>query len=161
MRLKILSGGQTGVDQAALRAARAVGFETGGWARLGWETEDGPAPWLADFGLVECPEPGYIACRRKNVQEADTMLLLGDLKSPRLIGVMREWARLRSQVAYLTVTPGGSPPRSVADFLLLARRDGRPIETVLVAGNRESIFLGIGQRAESFLTKVFRQLASA
>ena len=48
---KIISGGQTGVDQAALRAAKACGIPTGGWAPKGWRTEDGPAPWLADLGL--------------------------------------------------------------------------------------------------------------
>ena len=42
----VISGGQTGVDQAALRAARTAGIPTGGFAPLGWSTEDGPAPWL-------------------------------------------------------------------------------------------------------------------
>ena len=52
---KVVSGGQTGADQAGLRAARAAGIETGGWAPKGWETEEGPAPWLSDYGLKECP----------------------------------------------------------------------------------------------------------
>ena len=51
MNLTVISGGQTGVDQAALRAARSCGIPTGGWAPRGWLTEDGPAPWLADYGL--------------------------------------------------------------------------------------------------------------
>ena len=54
---KIESGGQTGADQAGLRAARAERLETGGWAPKGWETEEGPAPWLADSGLIELPCP--------------------------------------------------------------------------------------------------------
>jgi hypothetical protein len=37
---RVISGGQTGVDQAALRAAQACGLETGGYAPLGWETEE-------------------------------------------------------------------------------------------------------------------------
>lgn len=45
---RIVSGGQTGADQAALRAARAAGLPTGGWAPRGWLTEEGPAPWLAN-----------------------------------------------------------------------------------------------------------------
>jgi hypothetical protein len=48
---RVISGGQTGVDQAALRVAKAIGLATGGWAPLGWETEDGPASWLAGYGL--------------------------------------------------------------------------------------------------------------
>jgi hypothetical protein len=36
---KILSGGQTGADQAAWRAARSFGLPTGGWMPLGFLTE--------------------------------------------------------------------------------------------------------------------------
>lgn len=39
MKMKIVSGGQTGIDQGALEAALALGFEIGGWA---------PARWLAE-----------------------------------------------------------------------------------------------------------------
>jgi len=46
---RVINGGQTGVDQAGLRAARA-GIPTGGWPPQGWLTEAGAAPWLADFG---------------------------------------------------------------------------------------------------------------
>jgi hypothetical protein len=76
---RVISGGQTGVDQAALRAARACGIATGGWAPLGWLTE-GPldeeghpfpktvaSPWLAEWGLVECDEPGFRARTVANV----------------------------------------------------------------------------------------------
>lgn len=72
------SGGQTGADQAGLRAARACGLSTGGTAPKGWETKDGPAPWLADFGLVECERPGYPARTEANVRASDgTILFLG------------------------------------------------------------------------------------
>ncbi len=53
---RIISGGQNGVDQAGLRAARAVGIATGGWALHGWTTIDAPAPWLA--GNSERTAPG-------------------------------------------------------------------------------------------------------
>jgi Circularly permutated YpsA SLOG family len=51
---RIITGGQTGADQGGLRAARAAGIATGGFAPKGWATETGAAPWLAEFGLVEC-----------------------------------------------------------------------------------------------------------
>jgi hypothetical protein len=79
---RVISGGQTGVDQAALRAARAAGIPTGGWAARGWATEDGPAPWLADFGLAECPEPGYPARTIANVCDSDGTLWVGTTDSP-------------------------------------------------------------------------------
>jgi hypothetical protein len=75
MLTKVISGGQVRVDQAALRAARSCGIPTGGWAPKGWLTEDGPAPeLLAGFGLVECPEPGYTARRRRNVADCDAVV---------------------------------------------------------------------------------------
>jgi hypothetical protein len=77
-----------------LRAARAAGIPTGGWAPLGWRTEgpidpdggevtrDVSAPWLADHDLVECPEPGYKARTRANVRDSDGTLCFGDWMTP-------------------------------------------------------------------------------
>jgi hypothetical protein len=41
---KIVSGGQTGVDRAALDAAIKLGIAHGGWVPKGRLTEDGPLP---------------------------------------------------------------------------------------------------------------------
>src|SRR5262249_48098117 len=58
-QMRVITGGQVGTDQGALRAARVAGLLTGGWAPQGWMTEGGAGTWLADFGLVECPRAGY------------------------------------------------------------------------------------------------------
>ena len=79
---KVISGGQTGADQGALRAARSAGIPTGGTAPQGWATETGPFPELAGFGLVECEEPGYPPRTRANVRDADATLWFGDWHSP-------------------------------------------------------------------------------
>lgn len=76
MITKICSGGQSGVDLAALTTATSMDISTGGFAPLGWTTEDGAAPWLADYGLVECPRPGYPARTEMNVQHSDATLIL-------------------------------------------------------------------------------------
>lgn len=72
----IISGGQTGVDLAALTTASALSIPTSGWAAQEWKTEDGPAPWLADFGLRECPRPGYPARTEANVQDSHGTLVI-------------------------------------------------------------------------------------
>ena len=41
---RIVSGGQTGADRAALDTARELGIETGGWVPLGRWAEDGRLP---------------------------------------------------------------------------------------------------------------------
>jgi hypothetical protein len=92
---RIISGGQSGADQAALRTARAMGVPTGGTAPRGWlaevlvEDEHGPirwkaspCPWLADFGLVECERPGYKARTARNVRDADATLWFADWHTP-------------------------------------------------------------------------------
>ncbi|MBR3223272.1 MAG: hypothetical protein IKF72_13710 [Kiritimatiellae bacterium] len=42
--VKIVSGGQTGVDRGALEAAMALGLDFGGWAPHGWIAEGGTIP---------------------------------------------------------------------------------------------------------------------
>ncbi len=55
--MRIVSGGQTGADRAALDAALEVGLDTGGWVPLGRQAEDGTIP-----------------ARYPNLQEADSEL---------------------------------------------------------------------------------------
>ena len=50
---RIISGGQTGADQAGLYAGKALGLETGGVAPMDWMTEYGESTWLAEYGLTE------------------------------------------------------------------------------------------------------------
>ena len=55
---RIVSGGQTGADQAGWRAAKALGIATGGWMARRFLTEDGPRPEFRKlYGAVEHPSP--------------------------------------------------------------------------------------------------------
>ncbi len=55
--IKIISGGQTGVDRAALDAALESGVNVGGWCPQGREAEDGPI--AEKYLLQELPDSGY------------------------------------------------------------------------------------------------------
>ena len=60
--LKIISGRQTGVDIAALRAAKCMGLQTGGWMPMGFRTLDGPHPEYAEeFGMFAHRASNYSA----------------------------------------------------------------------------------------------------
>ncbi len=48
-RLKIISGGQTGADLAALEAAKLLKIKTGGWMPHGFRTEEGPRREYAEL----------------------------------------------------------------------------------------------------------------
>lgn len=156
MNLTVISGGQTGVDQAALRAAKAAGIPTGGWAPKGWTTEDGPAPWLADYGLDECGSDDYPTRTRLNVELADaTLLLVGGIvgygsRGSQLVKRLAGDVRKPLIVADLDRQP--SAVTIAADIRTLG------IRTLNVAGNRESGNPGIGAKAEAFLAEVFRLL---
>ncbi len=156
---RVLSGGQTGADQAGGRAAKALKLATGGWMPQDFLTEAGPAFWLTDYGLAECPEPGYPARRRRNVLAAETMLLMGDQTTPGSRGLLSDWSRIRMGAAWGWVEPGVDTPRGIACFIRGVRLAGRPVASVLISGNRESLAPGIGARAERFMLAVFSRLA--
>jgi hypothetical protein len=81
MLKKIIAGGQTGVDQAALLAAIDRGLEHGGWCPPGRMCEDGVIP--VKFNLTETPEerdvyaPEIPRSQRTiwNVRDADGLLV--------------------------------------------------------------------------------------
>lgn len=74
--LKIVSGGQTGVDRGALQAAMSLGLDWGGWAPKGWRAEDGKIPALYREKMKEHPSANYLGRTRRNVLEADATLIL-------------------------------------------------------------------------------------
>lgn len=78
---KIISGGQTGADQAGLLAAHKLGLKTGGTAPSEFYTDWGPNPLLEVFGLAA--EGDYRSRTIKNVRNSDgTVLLTSTPNSP-------------------------------------------------------------------------------
>jgi hypothetical protein len=157
---KIISGGQTGVDQAALRAAKACGIPTGGWAPKRWRTEDGPAPWLADFGLREHASADYLDRTRANVGDAGLTLILITRESD----LARETA-LTLRVAQVHKAHGVNHYVSVMSYPGAVERCRDALKwfadagesVVNVAGPRESESPGIGERTETFLAEVLQR----
>jgi hypothetical protein len=74
MLKRIVSGGQTGVDRAALDAALSRGLPCGGWCPRGRMAEDGRIP--PSYPLRETPNPVYDERTLWNVRDSDGTLII-------------------------------------------------------------------------------------
>ena len=72
--MKIISGGQTGADRAALDAAMELSIPHGGWLPRGRKAEDGTVP--EQYHLQELASPKYQDRTRKNILESDGTLIV-------------------------------------------------------------------------------------
>lgn len=75
---KIISGGQTGVDRAALDAAMEVGIPHGGWVTRGRRAEDIVIP--DKYQLKEMSTDDYACRTEKNVLDSDGTLIISSLE---------------------------------------------------------------------------------
>ncbi len=150
---KIISGGQSGADQAGWRAAKAFGVLSGGWMPRGFLTEEGPHPEFADkCGAAELPTQSVRDRTEQNVLAADATLWFGvttTLRAQETVGACHRFAK-----PCMPVYPGASfEPCHVATWIA-----ENTIGTLNVAGNREQEEPGIGDRVERFLGEVLQQL---
>jgi putative molybdenum carrier protein len=73
-KMKIVSGGQTGVDRAALDVALEFGIDCGGWCPQGRLAENGVIP--ARYPLTELDGAGYRERTRQNVIDSDGTVII-------------------------------------------------------------------------------------
>ena len=71
---RIVSGGQTGADQAALDVAMELALPHGGWVPKGRKTERGPLP--RKYLLQEMPTDSYPKRTEQNVMDSDGTLII-------------------------------------------------------------------------------------
>ena len=150
---KVISGGQTGADQAGLRAAKSIGLETGGMVPLGCLTESGSNPHLITvFNMHESKSSKYPPRTYDNVKNSTgTIRFAYNFNSNGEKLTLK--AILSYQRPYFDVDVTNLPPVSyVVDWL-----KANQIEILNVSGNRESTYPGIGAIVEKFLIKVFQQ----
>jgi len=79
--LKIISGGQTGIDRMALELAKKLYVKTGGYAPKDYMTEYGPDSSLKEFGLIETETSNYSYRTKCNIKLASGTILFGNTES--------------------------------------------------------------------------------
>ena len=146
---KIVSGGQTRADRAALDWALEHSVECGGWYPKGRKAEDGPID--PKYPLKETPTASYIQRTEWNVRDSDATVLLSI--GPTLSGGSKktmEFAR-KHKKPWLHLCAGET---DAAGKLRLFVENHR-VKVLNVAGPRASKEPGVGEFVMTVLEKDF------
>lgn len=179
----VISGGQTGVDVAALRAAQALGLPTGGTMPRGWRTLDGPRPeYRGLYRMTEHASSSYVPRTYANVSDSDiTIRIARNFSSTGercTISALRRYSRPSIDM-WLTANwapcfrwgatekPGSIDlscidvyndvmPQVVKCIFAVSQSLGRPI-VVNFAGNSERTAPGIEKAAEEIVREILER----
>lgn len=148
---KIISGGQTGADQAGLFVAKRFGLKTGGHMPKGWRTLSGPRiDFEKMFDMSEHHSPEYPPRTELNVKNSDgTVRLAGNFDSS---GEKCTLAAIKKQNKpwFDVDLSDPPPPKDFVNWLNLNN-----IKTLNVAGNAESTFLRCNFLSSKYLSASF------
>ncbi len=164
--MKIVTGGQTGVDRAALDVAVARGIAYGGWCPRGGWAEDFPEPpgVCTKFPqLVETPLADPAQRTAWNIRDSDAVLILvGDTGTSVSAGTALAKRLAESQgKPTLVIDLSQTDAVTRASGWLEAQRVRFGAGLRLgVGGPRESEAPGIYDRTHAFLATLFRNPAA-
>jgi len=148
-RFKIVSGGQTGVDRAALDWAIAHGVRHGGWCPKGRRAEDGIIP--RRYRLKQTRSPAYNVRTRWNVRESDGTLIVS--ANHLIVGgtkLAAEFAEsLKKPLLHLAMTTGARRAARQLDRFITQHR----IHVLNIAGPRDSEEPGIQKFVQDVFTR--------
>ena len=149
---KIISGGQTGVDRAALDVALELGLPCGGWCPKGRRAEDGTVP--DRYPLKETSSSDYRVRTEKNIEESDGTLVLAWGPPMGGTALTLKLARRHHKPYFVVDLVHGGDALFVQEWGW-----AKEIRILNVAGPRESEAPGIHARAISFFKEVLNQQA--
>jgi len=146
---RIVSGGQSGVDRAALDVAIELGVEHGGWCPRGRLAEDGRID--PRYLLTETASSEYSERTEQNVLDSDGTLILYRGKLSGGTELTRRLAIVHDKPCLLADLDAKADVRMVRQWL----RDNK-IRVLNVAGPRESSAPGVNGQAREFLCLLFQ-----
>lgn len=156
---KIVSGGQTGVDQAALWVASELGLSIGGWCPKGGLDENGACALLHYPALKEATTAHPDERTKLNIRDSDgTLIIVPSWPLPEKIKdgtrLTIEYAK-QQQKPHLVISLADKND-SVHDILTWINK--HDIRTLNIGGPRESSAPGINEQACRLFHTLFSRL---
>ncbi len=145
--VRIVSGGQTGVDRGALDFAISRGIEHGGWLPKGRRAEDGPLP--PTYGLTETKTNRYAERTRKNILDSDGTLLFHEGRPSGGTALTRSVALAAGKPLLVVDISRTTTADAVKAIRLWIEENG--VSILNVAGPRESQRPGIYEKTRALL----------
>lgn len=150
---KIISGGQSGADQAGLDAAIESDMEHGGFCPAGRKSELGPIP--EKYQLTEMGSDLYHLRTEKNVMESDATIIFTRGKISRGSKLTRDYCRKHNKHC-LHIDFTRNVPHLVP--YTIGFLNEYKIETLNIAGQRLTSQPGIYRLTFSFLIELIQTL---
>lgn len=153
----VISGAQTGSDQAGLYVAQTFRIKTGGWIPKGFRTLSGSSPELAKFGLIETTSLGYPDRTRRNAQAGDaTVRLASNLKTAGEVLTLKYCVAAKKPVFDVLLDRLSYSDKADALVEFLIRHS---VSTLNVAGNGDRVDSFHFNEASKVLTLAFSKLS--
>ncbi|MFC3908678.1 putative molybdenum carrier protein [Legionella dresdenensis] len=156
---KIVSGGQTGVDQAGLMVASELGIEIGGWCPAGGLDENGICVLDKYSELKQTTTFDPAERTILNIRDSDgTLIIVPDLPLPEQIKdgtwlTIKDAKRQNKPLLIISVADKSDINQKILEWININN-----IKTLNIAGPRESNSPGINHAASALFREVFIML---
>jgi hypothetical protein len=147
---RIISGGQSGADRAALDWAMTNNISHGGWCPQGRLAEDGVVG--AQYNLRETPKADYLQRTEWNVRDSDATVIIS--LAPKLIGGSLATAKLAAENFKPCLHLSGLQTASENARQLAAFLRCHEVQIINVAGPRATEEANVGTFIESILNEL-------
>jgi len=164
--MKIISGGQTGVDRAALDVAIERGIDWGGWCPKGGWAEDFPEPpgLIAAYPrLKETPLANPVQRTEWNVRDSDAALIITTSAGVSVsVGTRRahRWAHQHGKPEHIVEVGHVNAIPHAAGWLKAQKKRFGPHMTLSIGGPRESEAPGIYATAKRLIASILDAVRS-